>query len=263
MRGRGGASNACFHSWMSPEEVGSYARSRGNYCYVRLRNQEKWRRDCWHVAVFFWGAELPQLTICPCICPCVCPVPMALQTTVDSQFCPIYTSTQAPLVQVVRDFDAAWLLPSEHVVLVAWTQWPWMEAVCPDVSQNLASLDTCHVMFLPLCSGSLCIFCLFLFSQPFLCKCALALLVKGPINQSINQYQALFPPPPHESLGTRLGFGKFSVLICITSSWWCHSYFNPLVEQSSFGAVRLQYTLRNEVLVCDCLSISELFLRMV
>ena len=58
----------------------------------------------------------------------------ALQTTVDSQSCPIHFSTQAPLVQVVRDFDAAWLLPSEHVVLVvcqrcrcvlgAWTQWP-------------------------------------------------------------------------------------------------------------------------------------------
>ena len=27
-------------------------------------------------------------------------------------------------------------------------QWPWMEAVCVDVSQNLAPLDTCHVMFL-------------------------------------------------------------------------------------------------------------------
>ena len=155
---------------MSPEEVGSYARSRGNYCYVRLRNQEKWRRDCWHVAVFFWGTELPQLTICPCICPCVCPVPVALQTTVDSQFCPIYTSTQAPLVQVVRDFDAAWLLPSEHVVLVAWTQWPWMEAVCPDVSQNLASLDTCHVMFLDVATTMLRKFyflSVFVFPNPF------------------------------------------------------------------------------------------------
>ena len=44
-----------------------------------------------------------------------------------------------------RPFDVAWSLPSEHVVLIAWTQWPWMETVCLDVSQNLASLDTCRV----------------------------------------------------------------------------------------------------------------------
>ena len=41
-----------------------------------------------------------------------------------------------------------------------------MEAVCPDVSQNLASLDTCHVMFL-------------------------ALPVKGPINQSQRRHLML------------------------------------------------------------------------
>ena len=45
-------------------------------------------------------------------------------------------------------------------------------------------------MWLPLCLGSLCIFCLFFFCfpQPILCKCALALLVKGPINQSITTH---------------------------------------------------------------------------
>ena len=89
------------------------------------------------------------------------------------------TSTQVPLVQVVRDFDAAWLLPSEHVVLVvcqwcrcvlgAWTQWPWIEAVCPDISQNLASLDTCHVMFLDVATTMLRKFMYFLsvFFFPF------------------------------------------------------------------------------------------------
>jgi len=33
------------------------------------------------------------------------------------------------------------------------------------------------------------------------------------------------------------GFGKSGVLNCITSSWWYHSYFNPLATQSSFGGV--------------------------
>ena len=65
-----------------------------------------------------------------------------------------------------------------------------MDAVCPDVSQNLASLDTCHVMFLDVATTMLrkfMYFLFFVFPQPFLCKCALALPVKGPINQSINQ----------------------------------------------------------------------------
>ena len=53
-------------------------------------------------------------------------------------------------------------------------------------------------------------------------------------------------------------FDKFSVLIYITSSWRYHPYF-----KSSFGAVCLQYALQGEVLVCDCLSISELFMCMV
>ena len=41
-----------------------------------------------------------------------------------------------------------------------------------------------------------------------------------------------------------------------------HSYFNPLATPSCFGAVLFQYAL-GEVLVCDCLSIGELFMRMV
>ena len=48
-----------------------------------------------------------------------------------------------------------------------------MEAVCPDVSQNLASLDTCHVMFLDVATTMLRKFMYFLsvffcFPQPFL-----------------------------------------------------------------------------------------------
>ena len=49
----------------------------------------------------------------------ICPVSVALSMKVDSQSCPIHienASTQAPLAQVFRDFDAAWSLPSEHVV---------------------------------------------------------------------------------------------------------------------------------------------------
>ena len=38
---------------------------------------------------------------------------------------------------------------------------------------------------------------------------------------------------------------------------------NVLKLPHMFDAVRLQYTLGNEVLVCDCLSISVLFVRMV
>ena len=61
-----------------------------------------------------------------------------------------------------------------------------MEAVCPDVSQNLACLHTCHVMFLDVATTMLRKFMyfpsVFVFPQPFLCKCALALLVKEPIN---------------------------------------------------------------------------------
>ena len=37
-----------------------------------------------------------------------------------------------------------------------------MEAVCPDVSQNLASLDTCHVMFLDVATTMLRKFMYFL-----------------------------------------------------------------------------------------------------
>ena len=63
-----------------------------------------------------------------------------------------------------------------------------MEAVCPDVSQNPASLDTCHVMFLDVATTMLRRFMYFLsvFVFPFLCKCALALPVKGPINLNFN-----------------------------------------------------------------------------
>ena len=57
------------------------------------------------------------------------------------------------------------------------------------------------------------------------------------------------------------GFGKSAMLNCITSSCWCHSSFNLLDTQSSFGAVCLQYTIGEKVVVCDC--ISELFMRMV
>ena len=109
--------------------------------------------------------------------------------------CPIHVEdiwTQAPLTEVFRDYDAAWSLPSEHVVLVvwqwcrcvlvAWMQWPWMEAVCVDVSQNLAPLDTCHVMFLDVATTMLSklMFFLSVFILPhtfFLWICALALPV--------------------------------------------------------------------------------------
>ena len=37
-----------------------------------------------------------------------------------------------------------------------------MEAVCPDISQNLASLDTCHVMFLDVATTMLRKFMYFL-----------------------------------------------------------------------------------------------------
>ena len=48
------------------------------------------------------------------------------------------------------------------------------------------------------------------------------------------------------------GFGKNSVLNCITSS-------PPVLSYSSFIAVHMQYTLGVGVLVCDCLSTGELF----
>ena len=51
----------------------------------------------------------------------------------------------------------------------------------------------------------------------------------------------------YETPSLQQGFGKFSVLICITSDDDTALTLNPLATQSSFGAVRLQYTLRDEV----------------
>ena len=67
-----------------------------------------------------------------------------------------------------------------------------MEAVCPDVSQNLASLDTCHVMFLDVATTMLRKFYVvwFCFPNPF-CVTVLLHSRKGliPININIKKYQ--------------------------------------------------------------------------